>query len=283
MTAGPLTRRRIVAAIDGAALSSGVIAIASAAAPMFDANVEAVHVVEAEPAASQARQIAADAGVTYHALTGPVLPTLVTYLTSPGVAVVVAGASNGRRADVLLGRCALALAAAAQRPMIIAPVRAKVGATLHRVLVPLDASSLTRAALKETVELARAARVEVVALHVHPYHALPMFTDQPQHELPAWSDEFLRRYWPGSTPLPRLLHRVGVPADEIARAMDETDADMLVLAWSRDLSPGRARIVARALRESRPVLLLPIQPQRATVEGRDLPGIAYRGVASAVA
>jgi len=31
------------------------------------------------------------------------------------------------------------------------------------------------------------------------------------------------------------------------------------------------------------VLLLPIQPQRATVEGRDLPGIAYRGVASAVA
>jgi nucleotide-binding universal stress UspA family protein len=282
MTAGPLTRRRIVAAIDGAGLSSRVIAIAIAAAPMFDANVEAVHVVEAELAASQARQIAADAGVAYYALTGPLLPTLVTYLTSPDVAVVVVGASTGRRADRLLGRHALALAAAAQRPMIIVPVGAEVGATLHRVLVPLDASSQTRAALKETVELARAAHVEVVALHVHPFYALPMFTDQPQHEVPAWSDEFLRRYWPGSTPLPRLLHRVGVPADEIARAMDETDADMLVLAWSRDLSPGRARIVARALRESRPVLLLPIQPQGATIDGRDLAGMAYRGVASAV-
>ena len=99
-------------------------------------DVEAVHVVEAELAASQARQIAAEAGVAYHALSGPLLPTLVRYVTSPDVAVVVAGASNGRRADVLLGRCALALAAAAQRPMIIAPVGAKLGATLHRVLVP---------------------------------------------------------------------------------------------------------------------------------------------------
>jgi hypothetical protein len=76
---------------------------------------------------------------------------------------------------------------------------------------------------------------------------------------------------------------VGVPAGEIARAMDETDADMLVLAWSRDLSPGHARIVSRALRESTPVLLLPIQPQGATIDGRDLAGMAYRGVASAVA
>lgn len=283
MTAGPLTRRRIVAAIDGAGLSSRVIAIATAVAPMFDANVEAVHVVEAEPAASQARQIAADAGVAFFALTGPVLPTLVAYVTSPDVALVVAGASTGRNADRPLGRHALALVAGAQRPMIIAPVGAEVGAALHRVLVPLDASSQTRAALKETVELARAASIEVMALHVHPYHALPMFTDQPQHEVPAWSDEFLRRYWPGSTPFPRLLHRVGVPADEIARAMDETDADLLVLAWSRDLSPGRARIVARALRESKtPVLLLPVQPQEATIDGRDLPGVAFRGVATAV-
>lgn len=57
MTARALTRRRIVTAIDGASLSARVIALATAAAPMFDADVEALHVIKAQPAASQARQI----------------------------------------------------------------------------------------------------------------------------------------------------------------------------------------------------------------------------------
>jgi hypothetical protein len=284
MTGGAQTPRRIVAAIDGARLSSRVLATAAAAAAMFDANVEAVHVVEAGPKGARARQSAAEAGVVFQELNGPVLPSLVSYVTSPDVVVVVAGASTGRGADRPLGRHALALIAAAQRPMIIVPVGATVEARLHRVLVPLDASSQTREALKEVVELVCAAGVDVIALHVHPYHALPMFTDQPQHEVPAWSDEFLRRYWPGSTPLPRLQHRVGVAADEIARALNETGADLLVLAWNKDLSPGRARIVARALRESKtPVLLLPVRPRRVAINSRDLAGVAHRKVAEEVA
>jgi hypothetical protein len=284
MTARAHTRRRIVAAIDGAGLSSCVLATAAAATAMFDASVEAVHVVEAGPEAARARHSAADAGVVLHELTGPVLPSLVSYVTSPNVVVVVAGASTGPSADRPLGKHALALIAGAQRPMIIVPVGATVGARLHRVLVPLDASSQTREALTEVVDLVRAAGVDVIALHVHPYHALPMFTDQPQHEVPAWSDEFLRRYWPGSTQLPRLLHRVGVPSDEIAGALKETGADLLVLAWNRDLSPGRARIVARALRESKtPLLLLPVEPRRAAINSRDLSGVAYGKAAAAVA
>jgi len=263
-------------------LSSRVLAAAVAAAPIFDASVEAVHVVESEPEREHARQSAAEAGVAFRMLTGPVLATLAAYVTSPNIMVVVAGASTERHADRPLGRHALALIAdAAQRAMIIVPVGAEVHAALHRMLVPLDASSQTGDALKEAVKIARAADVELIALHVHPYHALPMFTDQPQHEVPAWSDEFLRRYWPGSTPPPRLQHRVGVPADEIARALDETGADLLVLAWNRDLSPGRARVVARALRDVKtPVLLLPVQPREAAVDSLDLPGVAHREVAA---
>ncbi len=284
MTGGAQRRRRIVAAIDGARLSSRVLATAAAAAAMFDASVEAVHVVETGPKAARARQSAAAAGVAFQELGGPVLPSLVSYVTSPDVVVVVAGASTGRSADRPLGRHALALIAAAQRPMMIVPVGATVETRLHRVLIPLDASSQTREALKDVVELVRTAGVDVIALHVHPYHALPMFTDQPQHEVPAWSDEFLRRYWPDSTPLPRLHHRVGVPADEIARAVRETGADLLVLAWNKDLSPGRARIVARALRESTtPVLLLPVRSRLIAINGRDLAGVSQRKATAEVA
>ncbi len=284
MTTAVLARRRIIAAIDGADLSLRVLATAAAAAPMFDASVEAVHVVETANEAARARQLAAEAGVPLHVLTGPVLATLTAHVTSPGVAVVVVGASTGRRADRPLGRHALALIAAARRPLIIVPIGAEVGGALHRILIPLDASSMTGEALHEAVELARAADVELMALHVHAYHTLPMFTDQPQHEVPAWSDEFLRRYWPGSTPFPKLLHRVGVPAAEIMKALDEEGADLLVLAWGQDLSPGRSRVVGRALRVSRtPVLLLPVGCGDAAVEHPDLLGRARREAATAVA
>lgn len=277
MTERAGTRRRIVAAIDGMDLSTRVLATAAVATSMFDATVEAVHVVESEPGAERARRSAADAGVALHMLTGPVPVALAAHVVSRSVALIVAGASTGPGSDRPLGRHALALIADAQRPMIIVPVRAEVHTALQRILVPLDASSQTGAALQEALELARVSGVEVIALHVHPYHALPMFTDQPQHEVPAWSDEFLRRYWPAPAALPRLQHRVGVVADEIAKALDETGADLLVLAWNRDLSAGRARIVARALRELKtPVLLVPIRSGDAGIDRLDLRGRAVR-------
>jgi hypothetical protein len=76
------------------------------------------------------------AGVAFHLLTGPVLATLAAHVTSPDVAAVVAGASTRRRADRLVGRHALALITAAQRPMIVVPVGVEARAELHHMLVP---------------------------------------------------------------------------------------------------------------------------------------------------
>jgi hypothetical protein len=40
----------------------------------------------------------------------------------------------------------------------------------------------------------------------------------------------------------------------------ETSADLIVLAWSQDLGPGRARVVSETLAHSHvPVLLLPVR------------------------
>jgi nucleotide-binding universal stress UspA family protein len=273
LKAGVSGPKVIVAAIDGGDLSSRILATAVAMAPVFGASIEAVHVLETDRGAARARQSAAEAGIPLHVLTGRVLETLLARATQPDVALIIAGSSMGSPTDQALGRHARALIVAACRPMIIVPSGAEVHSAVHRMLIPLDASSMTAAALQEAVELATAADVDLVALHVHAYHTLPMFNDQPQHEVPAWSSEFLRRYWPGSAPFPTLQHRVGVPASEIVRAVDETGADLLVLAWSQNLSPGRARVVERALRECRlPVLLLPDRDRTATVGGVELRG-----------
>jgi nucleotide-binding universal stress UspA family protein len=152
---------------------------------------------------------------------------------------------------------------------------------VHRVLLPLDAPLATQEALYDTVLLALAADVELLALHIWAPRDVPMFNDQPHHEWRAWSQDFMRRCWPGSMVRPELQRRVGAPAEEIVAAVADTRADLLVLAWSQDLSPGRARVVRAALRtSSKPVLLLPAEPP-GMVDDRTLVGQPHREIALA--
>jgi nucleotide-binding universal stress UspA family protein len=92
--------------------------------------------------------------------------------------------------------------------------------TLNRVLVPLDAEPTTAAALAETLELAGRHQLELVVLHVHDHASLPAFSDQPQHELAAWSEEFLRRHCPNPD-LVRLEVRVGAPGQHVLSVAEE--------------------------------------------------------------
>jgi nucleotide-binding universal stress UspA family protein len=260
-------RPRIVAAIDGGGLSAGVLLTAKVVAPLFCADVAAVHVFETVDDAVRARRRAAEAGVPLQVFEGPVLSTLAAQCATADVAAIVIGASAGRGATRALGHRALGLITATQRPVVVLPEGAEAPPRLHRALLPLDASPQSQEALTEAAELARAQQVDLLAMHVHAYHDIPMFSDQPQHEVPAWSTEFLRRYWPGSGPHPQLRVRVGVPADEIVAAVMDAQADLLILGWSQDLSPGRARVVRLALLESRrPVLLLPVRSHEAAPE-----------------
>jgi nucleotide-binding universal stress UspA family protein len=280
-------RPRIVAAIDGGGLSADVLLTAKVMAPLFHAEVGALHVVEAGEDLVQARRRAAEARVPLQVLEGPVLSTLAARCAAHDVAAVVIGASAGRGAARALGHRALGLITATQRPVVVVPAGADVPLSLRRALLPLDASAQTQQALIEAVELARAQEVDVLAMHVHTYHDIPMFSDQPQHEVPAWSAEFLRRYWPGSGPHPQLRLHVGVPADEIVAAVMDAEADLLILGWSQDLSLGRARVVRTALLESRrPVLLLPVRANEAAPElelaGRPRQGSTATAVSAGV-
>ena len=101
----------------------------------------------------------------------------------------------------------------------------------------------------------------VIALHVHEYADLPLFSDQPQHEVDAWSREFLRRYWPHPE-LVTLETRVGVPGEHVLRVARDAGVDMVALGWSqnaRGRSRGRRPRCAR--RKPDPVLLVPIEAE----------------------
>ncbi len=96
-------------------------------------------------------------------------------------------------------------------------------------------------------------------LHVHSPATVPAFSSHDPHETRAWKEEFFSRYIATPHDGVTLLCRLGVPADDVVAIAHEISADLIVLAWSQDLNPGRARVVCETLAHTRiPVLLLPV-------------------------
>jgi hypothetical protein len=110
------------------------------------------------------------------------------------------------------------------------------------------------------IALAREARIEVIALHVHQEKSLPAFTDQPQHEDRAWAEEFLARYCPSGLGTVRLDVRVGRCEELVPLVAEECGADLIALGWSQVLAEHRAPVVRATLARARvPVMLIPVQ------------------------
>src|SRR5262249_41440650 len=110
------------------------------------------------------------------------------------------------------------------------------------------------------IELAPEVELEVVALHVYDLDSLPAFTDQPQHEQPAWTLEFLQRYCPSGYRDVRLETRVGRSGELVPLVADEQSCDLIALGWSQELAPGRAVVVRETLERSRrPIFLVPVR------------------------
>ena len=145
-------------------------------------------------------------------------------------------------------------------PVVVVPPNARPLEQLAGILSPLEATSESSQALDDTIKLAHRRGLEILVLHVHSLATVPAFSDHDPHAARAWEREFLSRYI--STPHDRvtLVRRLGVPADDVAAVARETGANLIVLAWSQDLSPGRARVVSETLAHADiPVLLLPLQ------------------------
>jgi nucleotide-binding universal stress UspA family protein len=248
----------VLAALDSNASARPVLNTAIALADLYDSTVTCLHVHE--EALSAAADLARAAGVELREVSGDPVEQIVNAAQDPDVAALVLGARGVHGGPQPAGHTALKVITRIPKPVAVVPPHGQPLERIARILVPLEGTSQGSQALDETIRLAHRRGLEVLVLHVHSPATVPAFSDHEPHATLAWEQEFLTRHI--STPHNRitLLRRLGVPADDVVAVAHETDPDLIVLAWSQNLTPGRARVVSETLAHTDiPVLLLPVQ------------------------
>jgi nucleotide-binding universal stress UspA family protein len=250
-------RRRVIAAVDNSLAARPVLQAALAMAPLFGAAIEVVHVKEDGDAA--ARAAAEAAGVPFRTTRGPTVRALIRAARSGDVSVLVLGARGRPRGPRPAGHTALEVIASLTKPLLVVPPDLPDPYTIASVLVPLDATRATAAALRWTIKLACTRGLKVLVLHVYDEDSIPSFDDQTQHETDAWVNEFVARYCPPGLDSLKIELRVGVPAEHVLDVAEQARVDLIALGWAQDLRPGRAAVVREVVACSRiPVLLVPV-------------------------
>ncbi len=253
-------KKKVLAALDNSLAGKAVLEAAHTLATLLDAEVQALHVQT--DGDRTARSTAEAAGIPFRTTKGPVVERLVDAGAASDVVALAIGArgtASGRRP---LGGTASAVASTLPKPVMIVPPDANPRGAFRRVLVPIEGLASHTLAPRWFFEPAREAGIDVLALHIHDAESIPAFTDQPQHEQPAWSDEFVRRYCRWGIDDVRLETRVGRIGELIPVVATESDCDLIALGWSRELSSARAPVVRETLeRASLPVLLVPVSAQ----------------------
>ena len=250
---------KVLAALDQTAAARSVLAASHEIARVLAADVTAVHV--AQDGAQRVRELAADDRVPLTELQGPPGLRLAQALEDDDDAVALVVGTRARpQGGREIGSTALEVVTSAHKPVFAIPPELPAGFAVRRVLMPLEGSLSTSYAPYHAFEVPGADHVDIVILHVLEAHALPAFSDQPQHEWEAFDREFLARYSPWPVEQVRLETRVGRPDQHILPVAQETDCDLIVLAWAQELAPGRASVVRETLRRGTiPVLLVPVK------------------------
>jgi nucleotide-binding universal stress UspA family protein len=164
---------------------------------------------------------------------------------------------------------------AAPCPVVLVPsILSRQPWVLHQLVLPHDGTPTSAAAIAPTAELASRAGADLVVLHVatpsdeRPAESgtlvVPRYLDQPQHEWPAWSQEFLER-------VRGLCHPADIEAIRFVLAHGEASAaildfarshasDLIALAWRGRLEPERAQTMRRVIHDaSCPVIIFRVQ------------------------
>jgi nucleotide-binding universal stress UspA family protein len=249
--------KKVLAALDNSLAGKSLLAAARTFARLLDAEVEAVHVQT--DGDRTARSTAEAAGVPFRLLKGPVVEQLVEAGGASDVVALAIGARGTPCAPRPLGGTASAVASVLPKPVMIVPPDADPPQAFRRVLVPIEGLVSQALAPRWLFEPARGAGIDVLALHIHDADSIPAFTDQPQHEQPAWADEFVRRYCRWGVEDVQLTTRVGRVGELVPLVAGENDCDLIALGWSQELSSARAPVVRETLeRAPLPVLLVPV-------------------------
>jgi nucleotide-binding universal stress UspA family protein len=245
----------VLAAVALDTCARGVLSTAIALAALLDSTPAGLHV--RENGAGTLAQLARAEGVEMRELGGSAIEQIVAAAREPGVAALVLGMRREPGCSEPAGRTALEVITRVAKPVALVPPQAEPRERIARILVPLEGTSESMQALEHVLELARNDQLEILVLHLHSPDTVPAFADHEPHEAEAWEREFLRGYVSHPDERVRLVRRLGTPADDIVTVAHETSAELIAMAWSQNLGPGRARVVSETLAHSDiPVLLL---------------------------
>ena len=246
--------KTILACIDNSAAAGPVLDAARAIAPVFGAVVEAVHV--AEDGKSTAGGMASLRDLSLHTLHGDVVRQLVSRAREEDVVAVAMGARGRPTGPRPAGHITQQLANQIDAPVLVVPPESTIAGDIHRALIAMKGTRANARMLTRAVELATAAEVDLIIIHVDDEGSIPSFSDQVQHETDAYAQEFLARFVPGA-PAARLELRIGDPAEEILHALESIHPDVIVVGRRRDPDPGHGEVVREMLERSHlPVLLV---------------------------
>ena len=212
----------ILVPLDGSEQALAALPVAKVLGEIERAALHILHVGEHEPAGEELRSRLAHGeapvldGFTIDARVGTPAAQILQVAGEMKPRLIVMCKHSGAERGKMLGRTAMKVLHDAPCPVVLVPPER--GATpwhLHHVLVPHDGTPTTSAALQPAAELAERGRAELLVAHVTDIRAAPAepgslttprYVDQPQHEWPAWSSEFVK---------PSRMH---LPARPLARA-----------------------------------------------------------------
>jgi nucleotide-binding universal stress UspA family protein len=239
----------ILVPLDGSQQALAALPVAKALGEIERAVLHILYVGEYEPAGEELRgRLEREApvldGFTIDSRVGMPAAEILQIAEEMKAQLIVMCKHSGAERGKVLGRTAMKVLHDAPCPvMLVPPERGATPWHLHHVLVPHDGTPTTSAALQPAAELAERGRAELLVAHVTDIRAAPAepgslttprYVDQPQHEWPAWTSEFVKRL-ACVCPLGHLHVRVflahGDPAAEILRLSERQSTDLIVLAW----------------------------------------------------
>jgi nucleotide-binding universal stress UspA family protein len=261
--------KNVLVPLDGSVHATAAIPVARGFGELLNATVALLHVSDdaLTPAALVERM----------RLSGEDVPGLIVEHRPGAAAAEIVKAAGERHAAMIvmcpqirtdlrwraLGSVAAAVLRAAPCPVVLVPsARGRKRWELHRLLVPHDGTPTSAATIGPATDLALKAAAELVVLHVATPGAetptepgtlvSPRYIDQPQHEWPAWAQEFLARLCAVGGARGETEIRLAVAQGDAGAAIVDfaRQSDLIVLGWRGVLEPDRARTMQRVIRDT---------------------------------
>jgi len=248
---------RVLAAVDESPAARPVLEVARLFGDLLGATPEAIHVGLETGAV---REVAERVGVPLRVLQGDPEQVLVREAAADDVALMIIGARGLPIGRDGAGHVALDLIQQSPTAVVVVPPSTS-APKLDRVLVPLDGKRRTGIAVAAVAGVLARAGAEFVVVHTFTTETMPRMLNH-GGALEMWGAEFLKRSCPELAHA-RLELRLGTPATNVIELARDEHADLIVLAWSRDLSGGHGQVVLDAVAHATmPTLLLALDAEQ---------------------